>query len=152
MSDIIHNTEAQARILSEEQLRRTSFLFDVFDGVWAWRTDIRLALLKPAVIPDPKDTTIDRYRPFFIVSAPMLKLRSIDGACDAEDVTIPSVGAGTEPILVVAMLIYSKNTPIAHLGHATGLPLWTNGGDIKVTWDNGRNRLFRTHRPRESHE
>ena len=122
--------------------RHTEFVFEAFDKKWGGRTDVQVSLLKAAVFPDPKDATIDRYKPFIVQTEPLHNLREADsGAHDADDITFTDV-AGVD--MLVGILIHSGEDPIAHIGHAVGLPLWTNGGNITITWGNGRDRIFRT--------
>mgnify|MGYP003531207631 CR=1 FL=1 len=138
----VHNGGLAEDILPESQLRCTEFVFEAFNKKWDGRTDVQVSLLKAAVFPNPKDATTDRYKPFIVQTKPLRNLRETDfGAYDADDITFTDV-AGID--MVVGILIHSGENPIAHIGHAMGLPLWTNGGDVTVTWDNGRNRIFRT--------
>lgn len=138
----VHNGGLAEDILPKSQFRCTEFVFKTFDRKWNGRTDVQVSLLKAAVFPDPKDATIDRYKPFIVQTKSLHNLRKINfGAHDADDITFTDV---TGIDMVVGILIHSGENPIAHIGHAMGLPLWTNGGDIIVTWDNGRNRIFRT--------
>lgn len=138
----IHNTDAAENVLPERQIRTTEFVFEAFGGKWDGRTDVQVSLLKAAVFPDPKGATIDRYKPFIVQTKPLRNLRDVDyGAHDADDVTFYSVKGD---YMIVGILIHAGGVPIVHIGHAMGLPLWTNGGDIVVTWENGRNRIFRT--------
>ena len=137
----IQNTDAAEDILPPHQFKSTSFLFKAFDGKWDGRTDVEVSLLKAAVLPDPKDVTIDRYKPFIVQTKPLRNPREIAfGVYDADDITFTDV-AGTD--MVVGILIHSGETPIAHIGHVMGFPLWTNGWDIIVTWDNGPNKIFK---------
>ena len=139
---VVHNGGLAEDILPESQYRCTEFVFEAFDKKWDGRTDVQVSLLKAAVFPDPKDATIDRYKPFIVQTKPLRNLRDVDfGAHDADDIMFTGV-AGID--MVVGILIHSGENPIAHVGHAVGLPMWTNGGDIIVTWGNGRARIFRT--------
>lgn len=138
----VHNGGLAEDTLPKPQFRRTEFVFEAFDKKWDGRTDVQVSLLKAAVFPDPKDVTIDRYKPFIAQTEPLCNLRKVDfNAHDADDVMFTSV-CGID--MIAGILIHSGDSPIAHIGHVMGLPLWTNGGDIIVTWDNGRNRIFRT--------
>ena len=137
----VHNGSLVEDILPKPQIRRTTFIFEAFDKKWDGRTDVQVSLLKAAVFPDPKDATIDRYKPFIVQTKPLRNPREIAfGVYDADDITFTDV-AGTD--MVVGILIHSGETPIAHIGHVMGFPLWTNGWDIIVTWDNGPNKIFR---------
>lgn len=68
-----------------------------------------------------------------------------DGAADAADCTFPSVSGNT----VTRIIIYkdtgveTTSSLVAIIDTATGLPLTPNGGDIRVVWDNGINKIFR---------
>lgn len=138
----VHNGGLAKDILPESQFRCTEFVFEAFDKKWDGRTDVQVSLLKAAVFPDPKDATIDRYKPFIVQTKPLHNLREFDfGAHDADDVTFTDVAGGD---MIVGILIHSGETPIAHIGHAVGLPMWTNGGDIAITWGKNRDRIFRT--------
>lgn len=138
----VHNGGLAKDVLPESQFRCTEFLFEAFDKKWDGRTDVQVSLLKAAVFPDPKDATIDRYKPFIVQTKPLRNLREFDfGAHDADDVTFTDVAGGD---MIVGILIHSGESPIAHIGHAVGLPMWTNGGDIAITWGKNRDRIFRT--------
>lgn len=137
----VHNGGLAEDILPKSQFRCTEFVFEAFDKKWYGRTDVQVSLLKAAVFPDPKDVTIDRYKPFIAQTEPLRNLREVDfGAHDADDVMFTSVG-GID--MIAGILIHSGENPIVHIGHAMGLPLWTNGGDIVITWDDGYKRIFR---------
>ena len=68
-----------------------------------------------------------------------------DGACDANDLTFPSVsGVSIEAIIIFKDTGTEATSPIiAYIDTATGLPITPNSGDIIITWDNGINRIFR---------
>lgn len=68
-----------------------------------------------------------------------------DGACDANDLTFPSVsGASIEVIIIFKDTGTEGTSPvIAYIDSGTGLPITPNSGDIIVTWDNGINKIFR---------
>lgn len=144
MSKLIHLPEL-ADALPPEQFAVTEFVFDVFKREPSWdnRDDVTCSLLRAAVFPEPKDSDILRYEPFICASAPLTGLRTVDNAAYANDVIFRDVGDENR-VMVVGLLIHDRGRkPIAHIGHAAGLPLWTNGGDIIVTWDRGRNKIFR---------
>lgn len=67
------------------------------------------------------------------------------GACDANDVTFPSVSGTT----IEAIVIYKEGASdaasplLAFIDTATGLPITPNTGDIICNWDNGTNRIFK---------
>ena len=67
------------------------------------------------------------------------------GACDANDVTFPSVSGAT----IEAIVIYKEGASdaasplIGFFDTATGLPITPNTGDIIVNWDNGTNKIFK---------
>ena len=68
-----------------------------------------------------------------------------DGACDANDLTFPSVsGASIEVIIIFKDTGTEATSPVlAYIDSGTGLPITPNSGDIIVTWDNGINKIFR---------
>ena len=68
-----------------------------------------------------------------------------DGACDANDLTFPSVsGASIEVIIIFKDTGTEADSPVlAYIDSGTGLPITPNSGDIIVTWDNGINKIFR---------
>ena len=68
-----------------------------------------------------------------------------DGACDANDLTFPSVsGASIEVIVIFKDTGTEATSPVlAYIDSGTGLPITPNSGDIIVTWDNGINKIFR---------
>lgn len=147
MSKLIHLPE-RADALPPGQFAVTEFVFDVFKRKPSWdnRDGVMCSLLRAAVFPEPKDSDILRYEPFICASAPLTGLHMVDNAADANDVIFRDVGIENleNRVMVVGLLIHDRDRkPIAHIGHAAGLPLWTNGGDIIVTWDNGANRIFR---------
>lgn len=143
MSKLTHLPE-QAGMLMPGQFEVTEFVFDAFkkDPSWDGRTDVVVSLLRAAVFPQPTDPDVSRYTPFIESTTQLRGLCKINGAYDAFSATFPSVG-GKERSLIVGMLIHSNGLPIAHIGHAAGLPLWTNGGDIIIAWDRGHNKIFR---------
>lgn len=130
------------KMLPKEQFSRTEFVFDCFDGKWAGRTDIECSILAAAVFPNPSDKTIERYKPFMVRTEPLGDLRIRGSAHLARPVIFADVGKSADPIMIAAVLTHANGVPIAHIGHAVGLPLWTNGGDIKVLWDTGPRGLF----------
>lgn len=145
-SRIAPNIEAQlAAGIPPTQVETTSFVFAGFNGDWQGRTDVQCSLLKAAVLPQSADTSIDRYKPFIVDTMPLHNLTTTpDRANDADDVTFSGVGRDQDPMLIVGILIHAGDEPILHIGHAFGLPLWTNGGDIIVTWNMGPCKIFRT--------
>ena len=143
MSKLVHLPEL-AGMLMPGQFEVTEFVFDVFkkNPSWDGRTDVVVSLLRAAVFPQHTDPDVSRYTPFIESTAQLHGLCTIDGSYDGSSVKFPSV-SGKERSLLVGLLIHSNGLPIAHVGHTAGLPLWTNGGDIIVTWDRGRNKIFR---------
>lgn len=142
--EIRHNGTAAADVLPRAQYRTTEFLFDVFDRTWAGRGDVQVSLLKAAVFPDKTDRTIARYVPYIMATAVLQDLvMDGHGICDAADVVFHSVGPHDPREMIAGILIHSGETPIAHIGNAVGMPLWTNGGDIVIAWDNDRHKIFR---------
>ena len=69
----------------------------------------------------------------------------VSGACDANDLTFPSVsGASIEVIIIFKDTGTEATSPVlAYIDSGTGLPITPNSGDIIVTWDNGINKIFR---------
>ena len=71
----------------------------------------------------------------------------VAGACDADDVTIPSVsGTSAEAVVLFKdggteatspLIIFMDNTSV------TGLPITPNSGDIILQFDSGTNRIFK---------
>lgn len=68
----------------------------------------------------------------------------VSGACDANDVTFPSVsGASAEAVVIFKDGGTEATSPlIIFIDQATGLPITPNSGDIIVNWDNTANRIF----------
>lgn len=69
----------------------------------------------------------------------------VDGAFDANDVSFPALAAGNT---VRAVVLY-KDTGVAgtsaligYLDDIPGLPAQTSGGDIKITWSNGADKVL----------
>lgn len=144
MSKLIH-TPKWADVLAPGQFAVTEFVFDVFERKPSWdgREDVTCSLLRAAVFPEPKDSDILRYEPFICASAPLTGLHMVGNAADANDVTFRDVGVENR-VMIVGLLIHDLDRkPIAHIGHVIGLPVWTNGGNITISWDNGANKIFR---------
>ena len=144
MSKLIHLPE-RAGMLTPGQFEVTEFVFDVFKRKPSWdnREDVTCSLLRAAVFPESKDSDILRYEPFICASEPLTGLHMVGNVADANDVTFRDVGVENR-VMIVGLLIHDRDRkPIAHIGHAAGLPLWTRGGDIIVTWDNGANKIFK---------
>ena len=141
MSKLVHLPE-RAGMLMPGQFEVTEFVFDVFkkNPSWDGRTDVVVSLLRAAVFPQATDRDTSRYEPFIAASEVMTGLHKVEGAYNASSVTFHSVGGRD---MIVGLLIHSNREPIAHIGHAAGLPLWTNGGDIIITWDRGPTKIFR---------
>lgn len=139
-----HNGTTAADVLPRAQYRTTEFLFDAFDRTWNGRDDVQVSLLKAAVFPDKTDKTTARYAPYIMATAALRNLTmDTHGVCDAADITFYKIGPHNHREMIVGILIHSGETPIAHIGNAVGMPLWTNGGDIVIAWDNGRHKIFR---------
>ena len=142
MSKLVHLPE-RAGMLMPGQLEVTEFVFNVFkkNPSWDGRTDVVISLLRAAVFPQPSDPDVSRYTPFIESTTQLHGLCKVDGAYDGSNVTFYSVGGRD---MIVGLLIHSsRGEPIAHIGHAAGLPLWTNGDDIIITWDRGPTKIFR---------
>lgn len=81
-----------------------------------------------------------------IATSPSLASKSsVDGACDANDITFTAVsGVSCEAIVLYVDSGDPATSPlIAYIDTAPGLPITPNGGDIIVTWDNGTNKIFK---------
>ena len=67
-----------------------------------------------------------------------------DGVADAADVTWSSVTGDECEAIVLYKHTGTESTSrlIAYIDSATGLPVTPNGGDIKVEWDNGSDKIF----------
>lgn len=78
-------------------------------------------------------------------SASLAAKSSVDGACDANDITFTAVsGVSCEAIvLYIDSGDPATSSLIAYIDTAPGLPITPNGGDIIVTWDNGTNKIFK---------
>ncbi|WP_336938040.1 hypothetical protein [Acinetobacter modestus] len=59
---------------------------------------------------------------------------------DAQDVRFNTVCGD----VITGLLIYEESSKllIAYVGNAFNLPVYPNGGDIIVTWENGYNKIF----------
>ena len=76
-----------------------------------------------------------------------------DGVADAADVTFtaPSANANNHSLLVFqasavtggADVAASAQRVIAWIDTGTNLPIVPDGGDVRVSWDNGANRIFK---------
>ena len=141
MSRLVHLPE-RAGMLYPGQFEVTEFVFEAFEKNPSWtdRTDIVCSLLRAAVFPQATDRDTSRYEPFIAASEVMTGLHKVEGAYNASNVTFHSVGGRD---MIVGLLIHSNREPIAHIGHAAGLPLWPNGSDITITWDRGPTKIFR---------
>lgn len=136
--------------IPREQRQYTSFLFRHFvEGAGErWLKNKFKAYLVTASsdMPDGTEESMDAWRPKLINTPVTIAGRRIVGAAaDGNDVIFHDVPAGD---LVVAILITEIDRrgierPATQVGAAYGLPLWTNGGDIIVNWDNGPARIFR---------
>jgi len=69
------------------------------------------------------------------------------GVADAGDITFPSVadfGGYVEALLIYQDSgVEATSRLIAYIDSATGLPVYPNGGDIAVAWDNGASKIFK---------
>lgn len=67
------------------------------------------------------------------------------GAFDANDITFPTVAAGStsEGVVLYKDTGNPATSPlIAYIDTITGFPLATNGGDVNIQWDNGAFKIF----------
>lgn len=70
---------------------------------------------------------------------------AILGVADADDVTWGTVSAGPQGDAVILAHDTGDRTTstlIAYFGSLVGVPVYPDGGDITVHWDNGANRIF----------
>jgi len=67
------------------------------------------------------------------------------GVADAADVTWTGVTGDQCEAIVLYKHTGTESTSrlIAYINSATGLPVTPNGGDIKVEWDNGSDKIFK---------
>jgi len=67
------------------------------------------------------------------------------GVADADDVTWSEVTGDECEAIVLYKHTGTESTSrlIAYIDSATGLPVTPNGGDIKVEWDNGDDKIFK---------
>ena len=67
------------------------------------------------------------------------------GVADAADVTWTGVTGDQSEAIVLYKHTGTESTSrlIAYINSATGLPVTPNGGDIKVEWDNGSDKIFK---------
>lgn len=78
------------------------------------------------------------------VSGTLTGRTGAQGIADADDVTFGSVLGST----VTALVMFrdsgvAATSPLLYFaGTAVGLPVTPDGGNIKVTWDNGNNKVF----------
>ncbi|MBA7692617.1 hypothetical protein ES703_101184 [subsurface metagenome] len=120
------------------------------DGSIDWDTDdIR------AILIDVADYTVDLAADDNLddipaaarvaVSGPLTGKTVTDGVADADDVTFSEVTGDECEALVLYKHTGTESTSrlIAYIDSATGLPVTPNGGDIKVEWDNGSDKIFR---------
>jgi hypothetical protein len=68
------------------------------------------------------------------------------GVADADDVTWGTVPAGDSRADAVVLVNYtgtrSSSVLIAYFGTVVGVPVYPDGSDITVHWDNGANKIF----------
>ncbi len=120
------------------------------DGSIDWDTDdIR------AILIDVADYTVDLAADDNLddipagarvaVSGALTGKTVTDGIADAADVTWSAVTGDQCEALVLYKHTGTESTSrlIAYIDSATGLPVTPNGGDIKVEWDNGSDKIFR---------
>lgn len=68
------------------------------------------------------------------------------GVADADDVTFTAVTAGPR---IDAIVLYkdtgvaSTSPLIAYLSDGVGLPIYADGSNIKITWDNSANKIMK---------
>ena len=67
------------------------------------------------------------------------------GVFDADDVTWPTVAAGSTGSYVVLIKdtgVAGTSPLIAYFDTITNFPVTTNGGDVTIQWDAGINKIF----------
>lgn len=119
-------------------------------GDISWRDDnIR------AILVDAADYTVNFATHDFLDDVPagarvstsgnMSSKTYAAGVADAEDVTFVAVtGDQFEAIILYQHTgVEGTSRLIAYIDNASGLPMTPNGVDIKVTWDNGSNKIFK---------
>jgi len=120
------------------------------DGSIDWDTDdIR------AILIDVADYTVDLATHDNLDDIPGAARVAVSGAlsgktvsngvADADDVTWSSVTGDESEAIVLYKHTGTESTSrlIAYINSATGLPVTPNGGDIKVEWDNGSDKIFK---------
>lgn len=98
----------------------------------------------------PSDIRLsDIPRSAIVATAPLENTAIIDGAACADDVCFEYVTASIKGEVVSAMVIYKDtsdaetSTLICYIDTTFGsFPLVPNGGDIKIGWDIGPNKIF----------
>lgn len=70
---------------------------------------------------------------------------SVDGACDADDVTFTTISGTSAEALIIFKWVTDATDSwlVVYIDTATGLPITPNGGNIIIQWDSGVNRIFR---------
>lgn len=119
------------------------------DGSIDWDTDdIR------AILIDVADYTVDLATHDNLDDIPAGARVAVSGAltgktvtagvADADDVTWTAVTGDESEAIVLYKHTGTESTSrlIAYIDSATGLPVTPNGGDIKVEWDNGSDKIF----------
>lgn len=127
--------------LSDYQISRTTFVFDAFRPSEWLDTSVKkyASLIKAGVFPTKADA-ISKYDGFLVATEELRDTYVIDSSYGASNVLFQDVSSGAQ---ICGVLIHTVLNPICHIGHATGLPLWTNGGDIQTFWNTGANKLFK---------
>lgn len=120
------------------------------DGSIDWDTDdIR------AILIDVADYTVDLAAHDNLDDIPAAARVAVSGAltgktvaagvADAADVTWSEVTGDECEAIVLYKHTGTESTSrlIAYIDSATGLPVTPNGGDIKVEWDSGSDKIFK---------
>ena len=120
------------------------------DGSIDWDTDdIRAILIDVAdytVDLDADDNLDDIPGAARVAVSGALTGKTVtDGVADAADVTWSSVTGDQCEAIVLYKHTGTDSTSrlIAYIDSATGLPVTPNGGDIKVEWDSGADKIFK---------
>ena len=84
-------------------------------------------------------------RPRVATSGTLENRTSTYGVADADDVSFGSVSAGPR---IDAAILYkdtgteSTSTLIAYMPDGVGLPIYPDGSIVRITFDNGANKIF----------
>lgn len=102
----------------------------------------------PGYTADPLHDFLDNVNIATVAAGPISfgSKTAVGGACDANDMTFPSVPGGSpiDAILIVKLENDEADSPlVAYLDNVVNLPITPNGGDLVVVWSSGANKIFR---------